>query len=356
MIDSIDERIRLSREIGLTSIAPSLEGFEDRTYVVTGAGVGIGRCLTEAIVSFGGHVIAIDIQRDELSKLRKKLGSENVAPLACDFRKPFSSRFKAALAEVCDQSPPVVGYVMNAAIQKKGPWNRSTGPTTTPVEELNAVINVNALRHLELAQILYPRLQDSGEGRAVVTSTAVVGRQGQPNMMEYATSKTMLLEGIGYFIHAYPSVATNGYIVSPAQTFLRADYKNEPLYANPMPEDVTEIPSRLVAPQLRSEHQNKMFVIVDKRHPAQTPSGFTYDANERTENGFLFDIRIRAPLNKGAGTEGDPFVLNYDTWINRQLTGHGPVPPVNENVFIRDVFGRPPQYIRKYRELLRPQS
>ena len=74
-------------------------------------------------------------------------------------------------------------------------------------------------------------------------------------------------------------VTVAGYVPPPVQCWLRADLKSEPFAANAFPEDITELPLRLMSPDLLAEHNGKMFVYVDKSEDAMTERGVPYQFN-----------------------------------------------------------------------------
>ena len=58
--------------------------------VVTGAGGGIGACITELAVNLGYRVAAIDMRSDSVNELADRL--DNVIPLVADITDPESVR------------------------------------------------------------------------------------------------------------------------------------------------------------------------------------------------------------------------------------------------------------------------
>ncbi len=341
---------KLSREIGMTSVASSIN-LEGRVVLVTGGANGIGGTLSEAIMScYGGTVIAIGLQEEKLKKF-KGFGPQFIG-LKCDLMKPVTKKFKAALTEVCERFCKIDAYVMNAGAQKICDFATAKDLISTPVSEYRDLMQLNALSHLELFQVLHPYLKKSDAGRIVATSSSVVGRNDL-NIGAYIVSKSDLTNLTALMQNQMKgtNVLVNAYAPPPVQTWLRADYKGtEPLYANAQPEDVIELPLRLISPDLM--HDNKMFVYVDKRHDEKDKLfGHPYQANERTQYGYDFDIRVRSPLNAGGGTKGDLLIEHYDTTNSRDLARYTNVPLITGDRPLRAVYKEPP-HLRQIRKNL----
>ena len=331
----------LSREIGMTSIAPSID-LKDRVVLITGGADGIGGALSEAMTLYGGSVIAIGRQEEKLRKMENKLGSDKFVGLQCDLMKPIEKSFKNVLTEVCERFGIIDAYVMNAGAQKICEFANAKDLISTPVSEFRNLMELNGLSHLDLFQTLYPYLKESKAGRILATTSSVVGRNDL-KIGAYIISKSDLtnLTGLMQNQMTGTNVLVNAYAPPPVETWLRADYeKDEPLNANALPEDVIELPLRLISADL--QHDNKLFLMADKRSDAKTDAGIPYKFNKRTERGFNFDIIVRSPLNTGSKLEGSKLIENYDTCNSRQLTGYGPLPPIDQSKPLRSVLTEPP--------------
>ena len=155
---------QLSRKIGLTSIAPSIN-LKDRVVVITGGAEGIGGALTRAAHLYGATVIAIDIQEDKLRELERELGPDRFIGITRDLIKPMDQTFHAVLVEVCGRLGRVDAYVMNAGVVKLEDRTKAKDLLTTPVDEPRKLVQLNALSHLELFQALHSYLLKFGRGQ-----------------------------------------------------------------------------------------------------------------------------------------------------------------------------------------------
>lgn len=333
---------QLSKEIGLTSIAPSID-LKGRVVVITGGADGIGGALTRAAWLHSASVVAIDIQADKLRELKQELGSDRFVGIRRDLRKRIDQKFKDTLNEVCSRFGKVDAYVMNAGAVKLHDKATAKDLLSTPVQEARDLMQLNALSHLEIFQALHPALMRSDAARIVTTSSPIVGRNDL-HTLGYALSKSAL-DDISFHMQNQMK-GTNalvvGYVPPPVQCWLRADLKNEPFAANALPEDVTELPLRLMSASLLERNNGKMFVFMDKRSDVKDEASgkVLYQFNKRTENGLDFGIKVR-PLNVGGGTDGTMYLWSYDTWNSRQLTGHGPIPAIDTERPLLDVYARP---------------
>jgi len=347
------DRVNLSREHGLTQIAPEID-FTGKNVVLTGGAAGIGGALAEAYHAFGANVIVIDVQDEKLKALEDKLGNERITGIAFDLR----TLSKAKYAKLTRQIKHAAGndtidvYAINAGVIKLFDGPDAEHIATTPIQEMDSLFAINVRSHVTLYQQLLPMMKHSDAGRIMLTSSPIVGRK-DPASANYAWTKKALEDYVAMFqqelatLDGAEHIQVAGYVPPPVQAWLRAHWKNEPLYANAMPEDVVELPLRLSASAMSADYNGKMFTFVDKRTRNITPAdgGEKYDANARTENGFDLGIRVR-DLGEGGGTAGEDFETSYDTWNSRLLLGKDPVPPLDENIRIREALA-PPQFIKK---------
>ncbi|MGB9152268.1 MAG: SDR family NAD(P)-dependent oxidoreductase [Alphaproteobacteria bacterium] len=333
---------QLSRKIGLTSIAPSID-LKDRVVVITGGADGIGEAVVRGAILHGATVVAIDIQNKKLRKLKKEFGSDKFVGITRDLSKPMNRSFKEALTEVCNRFGKVDAYVMNAGVVRLGGAKDLLDPICA--QEIRALHQLNAVSHLEIFQVLHPYLAKSDAGRIVATSSPIVGRP-DTKTAAYALSKRDL-EGISLLIKAElkeqknTNVIVSGWVPPPVQNALSRDLKpNEPLYATPSGCDVAGLALRLISASLLSQFDGQVLVFKDKRFAAKTPEGHDYRWNVRTENGYNMGINQR-PLYEGGGTDGTVLLESYDTWASRQLMNEGPAPAIDFSTPLRDAFPVP---------------
>ncbi len=346
---------RLSQNIGMTDIAPSID-LKDRVVVITGGAndYGIGGALTRSVLRFGGKVIAIGVQGDNLIKFENEFGSDLFAGIQCDFAKPISSSFKNVLAEVCDRFGHVDAVVLNSGVQKLYPWSVSKNILTTPADEVMDMIRINAVSHLDLFQMLYPYLEKSDAGRVLASSSSVVGRT-DGKLSGYIISKTTFNAVLSLIQEQVKgtNILANVWAPPPVQSPLRGDYEvNEPKFANAQPADVIELAERLISASLPSDCNDRLYIFNDKRKPATTADNINFRFNERTANGLNFDIRLCSPIAAAHGTDGQTVIKDYDSWSSRKLNGYDPIAPIDQNTKLKDFLPTPASALQKRNSLL----
>ncbi len=141
--------------------------------LITGAARAIGRATAEVLTERGHQVVATARDVSALDEL-------NVDQiLALDVRDEASVR--AAIAAAGDLD----AVVNNAGVTGAGPLE------DYPIEDFRAVLDVNTLGPLRLAQAVVPRWRERGSG-VLVNVSSVQGKIGTPLEGVYAASKHAL--------------------------------------------------------------------------------------------------------------------------------------------------------------------
>ncbi|WP_265919273.1 SDR family oxidoreductase [Cupriavidus nantongensis] len=167
---------------------------QHRTYLVSGAGRGLGAAICRTLGTAGAAVIVADIDdklaRDSAGALAE--GGAQAWPLHLDVSDPASVR--AAFEAVRARGTRLDGIVNNAAID-----------ITLPVDEVDAetwrkVLMVNLYGPYLMAHAAVPVLKAQGGGHIVnIASTA--SKRAWPNASAYHATKWGLL-GFSHALHA----------------------------------------------------------------------------------------------------------------------------------------------------------
>ncbi|TDF66115.1 SDR family oxidoreductase [Cupriavidus sp. L7L] len=167
---------------------------QDRHYLVTGGGRGLGAAVCRTLVQAGAGVIVADIDdklaRDSAETLTEAGGQ--AWPLRLDVAEPGSVR--AAFDAVRERVQRLDGIVNNAAID-----------VTLPVEEVDAetwrkVLMVNLYGPYLMSHAAVPLMKAQGGGHIVnIASTA--SKRAWPNASAYHATKWGLL-GFSHALHA----------------------------------------------------------------------------------------------------------------------------------------------------------
>lgn len=162
--------------------------FADQSAVVVGAGAGIGRAAAVQLAELGAAVACVD--RDEAA-----------ATKTADAIVEAGGRAVAAAADVTD--PDAVRAAFDAAEQAFGQLHAVancagvTGKTGVPSHEadladFDAVYRINVLGALHVSRAALDHMLPHGYGR-IVHVASISGKEGNPNMVAYSTSKAALI-------------------------------------------------------------------------------------------------------------------------------------------------------------------
>jgi NAD(P)-dependent dehydrogenase (short-subunit alcohol dehydrogenase family) len=152
-----------------------------RVTLVTGAGSGMGRALTERLAARGEAVVAVDLD-DE--KLAWTSDFDGIAPFVADVTDEAANDLAVALA--IDRFGGLDGAALNAGIDTVGMVD------VLPMDRFDRVLDVN-LRGVVLGvRAAVPALRARGGGAIVVTSS-MGGLIGQVGRSAYGVAKAGLI-------------------------------------------------------------------------------------------------------------------------------------------------------------------
>lgn len=157
-----------------------------RGAVVTGANRGIGKAIALAYLRAGWPVLAIARTVESLDALRKEAGdlASRIRTLACDLADAAQLDGAARALAAADPVPAVL--VNNAGISLSAPLQRTSD------EDLQRVLQINAVAPYVLCRALVPRMADAGGGR-VINIGSIASLKGIRYTSAYCASKHALL-------------------------------------------------------------------------------------------------------------------------------------------------------------------
>ena len=163
-----------------------MSDFLERGAVVTGANRGIGKAIALAFLRAGWPVVAVARTVESLEGLRAEAGdlASRIRPMACDLSDP--AQLDGAAQALAEAEPVPAVLVNNAGISLSAPLQR------TPNEDLQRVLQVNAVAPYVLCRALIPRMADAGGGR-VVNIGSIASLKGIRYTSAYCASKHALL-------------------------------------------------------------------------------------------------------------------------------------------------------------------
>jgi len=156
-------------------------GDDPRVTLVTGAGSGMGRALSERLAARGEAVVAVDLDDDKLAWTH---GFERIASLAADVTDEAAN--EAAVTLATERFGGLDAAALNAGIDTVGMID------VLPMDRFDRVLDVN-LRGVVLGvRAVVPAMRARGSGAIVVTSS-MGGLVGQVGRSAYGIAKAGLV-------------------------------------------------------------------------------------------------------------------------------------------------------------------
>ena len=170
-----------------------LTSFAGQNVLVTGAFSGIGAAAADLIESRGARVFRLDIQ--DIAKADSKkvdMGDQ--------------SSINKVIGEVISEAGTLHAVVNSAGI---------AGPTSTNTEDISwsdfqKTLTINLFGSIWLTQAVLPSMKSNKYGR-IVHLASIAGKEGNPGMSPYNTSKSGL---IGYVKGVAKEIATQGITIN----------------------------------------------------------------------------------------------------------------------------------------------
>ena len=151
--------------------------FEGRTFIITGAGKGIGRAVALEMAGRGAKVIAMSRTQADLDALATEIGATGIR---VDLADPAAARAAMAEAGTAD-------YLVNCA-----GTNVLESVLDMTEDGYETVLGINLRAALICAQAFARARVAAGGGGAIVNVGSIAGHRGFPDHMCYAASKAGL--------------------------------------------------------------------------------------------------------------------------------------------------------------------
>ena len=170
-------------EAPVASLPLGLAAFDlaGRVALVTGASSGIGRSFARAIVAAGGKVVMAARREERLQEMMDELGADNAAYVVADVGDLDSLPAMAEAARKPFGDPDIVVNVAGNTVRK-------AAEDLSPAEFL-AVIQVQLMAPLHVAQQFHPAMKAKGWGR-VINIGSITTSHALPGTTAYAACKS----------------------------------------------------------------------------------------------------------------------------------------------------------------------
>ncbi|MEU6644066.1 SDR family NAD(P)-dependent oxidoreductase [Saccharomonospora sp. NPDC046836] len=157
--------------------------FEGRAAIVTGAGRGIGRAVTERLAREGARVAALDRDAELGARVEQELQAAglDVTFLQADIAD--TGQVEATIERITGELGPPAVVVNNAALV------RTTDFFAAPPEEIDDILAVNVRGGLIVGRTAARAMINAGNGGAIVNMSSITAAQGSPGMAAYSASK-----------------------------------------------------------------------------------------------------------------------------------------------------------------------
>ena len=236
----------------MTHMTSDLTSFAGQNVLVTGAFSGIGAAAADLIESRGARVFRLDIQ--DIAKADSKkvdMGDQ--------------SSINKVIGEVISEAGTLHAVVNSAGI---------AGPTSTNTEDISwsdfqKTLTINLFGSIWLTQAVLPSMKSNKYGR-IVHLASIAGKEGNPGMSPYNTSKSGL---IGYVKGVAKEIATQGITINAiAPAVIRT----------PINETVTEeiqkyMVSRIPVGRLGEPFEVAELIAFAASKACSFTTGFTFD-------------------------------------------------------------------------------
>lgn len=161
--------------------------FNNKTALVTGAAVGIGRAVAYKLLENGAKVVLLDTDKEKLTLLEEELSD-------------YADKIQIAVCDITSEE--TVKETVNAAHQKFGKidilvnnaaiWRVFSPLTETDNETWQKFLNVNIMGVVNVTRAVLPKMCENGYGK-IVNVSSVAGVYGIANMVHYSATKGALI-------------------------------------------------------------------------------------------------------------------------------------------------------------------
>ena len=161
--------------------------FADKTALVTGAAVGIGRAVAVKLAQEGANVVLLDVDEEKLEIVKGEIEeyTKNVLAFQCDVSN--EERVYSVVNESQKKFGRIDILVNNAAL-----WRCWAPFTDTSTDEWRKFLDINVMGVVYCTKAVLPKMIENHYGR-IINVSSVAGVYGNANMVHYSATKGALI-------------------------------------------------------------------------------------------------------------------------------------------------------------------
>lgn len=189
--------------------------FDKKSVVVTGAAAGMGKCITEAFIQNGATVVAVDIKEEALLSLKSDIetgygndASERLITFCGDISK---QEVNEQMVELAVKATGRIDVLVNNA----GIAGHSEPITETTNEDWNRILNVDLNGPMYAIRAAVNKMLGQENGGNIVTIASVAGIKGCRSSVAYTVAKHGLVGLCEHTAYAYMHKGIRSNIVCP---------------------------------------------------------------------------------------------------------------------------------------------
>lgn len=157
--------------------------FKEKTALVTGAAVGIGRAVAHKLAEGGANLVLVDINLEALEKVKEELKkyTENVLTFECDVSD------ENRVNEICQKALNHFGKV-DILVNNAALWRACADMENTPIDIWKQYFDINVFGTVYFTKALLSKMRENRYGR-IINVASVAGVYGNANMVPYSATK-----------------------------------------------------------------------------------------------------------------------------------------------------------------------